>query len=128
MRVMKPLPGRILVVLLALLAGIALGAGLVGALRTPAPPNVDPIQLEGERGDEADEDATKKKRGRNDRNKGKDTRDQGKEKPSPGNGAPVPQNEPQGGGAPPPPPPPPPADDDDGGDDDGGDDDGGGDD
>jgi len=120
---MKLLPGRILVVLLALIVGVALGAGLAGALRTPAPSNVEPIHLDGERRDETGEDDTKNKRGKDGKNRG---RDKGKEDPPPGNNAPVPQNDPPAGGAPPPPAPPPPAnDDDDGGDDS---DDGGGDD
>jgi hypothetical protein len=120
MRVMKPLPGRILVVLLALTVGIALGAGLAGALRTPAPPNVGPIHLDGERRDEADE-GTKKERGKNAGNKDKNG-------PPPRDDTPPSESDPPQGGAPPPPPPPPPGDD--GGDDDGGggDDDGGGDD
>ncbi len=110
-------------VLLALVVGVALGAGLAGALRTPAPPNVEPIQLDGEDRDETGEDQTKNKRGKG----GKDTRDKGKEGPPSGNNAPVQQNDPPAGGAPPPPPPPPPDDDDD--DDGGGEtDDGGGDD
>jgi hypothetical protein len=117
MRVMKPLPGRILVVLLALTVGIALGVGLAGALRTPAPTNVGPIHLDGERRDEADE-GTKKKRGKNVGNKDKNG--------PPRNDTPPSESDPPQGGAPPPPPPPPPGDD--GGDDDGGDDDGGGDD
>jgi hypothetical protein len=105
---MKLLPGRILLLLLALMAGIALGAGLVGAFQTPDPPSIEPIQLDGDGGDESGEDGP---------------RQSGKRKTENG-----PNETPADDVAPPPPPPPPPANDDDDDDDGGGTDDGGGDD